>query len=89
MASALPVAATRVGGVPDLLRGVNDPCGLRAPPGDAPALAGALALLLEDAETAERMGRAGRARVERDFSLSAMIAAHEELFLRLSGETAG
>jgi glycosyltransferase involved in cell wall biosynthesis len=89
MAAALPVAATQTGGIPFLLRGENGPSGLLVPRGDAPALAGALARLLEDAESAERMGRAGRERVERDFSFGAMIAAHEELFLRLLEGNAG
>jgi glycosyltransferase involved in cell wall biosynthesis len=46
--------------------------GLLVPPGDASALAGALNRLLGDAPLRERLGRAGRARVEREFSIAAM-----------------
>ncbi|MDR2695276.1 MAG: glycosyltransferase [Deltaproteobacteria bacterium] len=80
MACGLPVVATRVGGIPSLLR---EESGLMAPAGDSGSLAEGLVRVLRDPELAQRMGKAGRERVERDFSFSAMIAAHEELFLRL------
>ena len=80
MAGGLPVVATRVGGIPFLLREEN---GLMVPAGDAGGLAEGLLRVLRDPGLAQRMGKAGRERVERDFSFNAMIAAHEELFLRL------
>lgn len=85
MAAGLPVAATRVGGIPFLLEAAEGlpQSGLLVPEGDAPALAEALLRLLDDSESSRRMGEAGRARVERDFSFSAMITAHEKLFARL------
>ena len=86
MASGLPVVATRVGGVPFLLGEDN---GLTVPAGDADSLAEGLVRVLRDPELAQRMGKAGRARAERDFSFSAMIAAHEELFVRFSGKRRG
>ena len=82
MASGLPAVATRVGGVPFLLREEN---GLTVPAGDADSLAQGLLRVLRDPGLAQRMGEAGRERAERDFSFSAMIAAHEELFARFSG----
>jgi glycosyltransferase involved in cell wall biosynthesis len=81
MASGLPAVATRVGGVPCLIREEN---GLTVPAGDADSLAEGLVRILRDSELAQRMGEAGRARAERDFSFNAMIAAHEELFARFS-----
>jgi len=81
MASGLPAVAARVGGIPFLLGKEN---GLLVPAGDSGSLAEGLLHVLRDPELAQRMGKAGRERAERDFSLSAMIAAHEELFVRLS-----
>jgi glycosyltransferase involved in cell wall biosynthesis len=83
MACGLPAVATRVGGIPFLLQEEN---GLMVPAGDARSLAEGILRLLRDPELAQRMGTAGRERVERDFSLSAMIAAYEELFMRISGK---
>jgi glycosyltransferase involved in cell wall biosynthesis len=77
MAGGLPAVATRVGGVPFLLRETN---GLMVSAGDADGLAKGLLRVLRDADLAHNMGKAGRERAERDFSLSAMVAAHEELF---------
>ena len=83
MACGLPAVATRVGGIPFLLREEN---GLMAPVGDAAGLAAGIVRLLRDPELAQRMGKAGRERVERDFPFSTMIAAHEELFARFLRE---
>ncbi len=56
-AAGLPVVASAAGGVAEVVRdGVS---GLLVPPGDAPALAAALARLAADPEAAARMGRAG------------------------------
>jgi glycosyltransferase involved in cell wall biosynthesis len=60
MAIGVPVVATAVGGVPDLLAG--GAAGLLVPPGDVPALASALASLLDDPAGRQALGRAGRAR---------------------------
>lgn len=66
MASARPVVVTATPGMADYVDdGVT---GLLVPPGDAAALAAALSALLDDPAAAERMGRAGRAAVERRFT---------------------
>ena len=60
MASGLPVVASRVGGIPDLVRdGVT---GLLVPPMDVDALAGALDALVADPGCRLRMGSAARQR---------------------------
>jgi glycosyltransferase involved in cell wall biosynthesis len=67
MAASLPVIASRVGGLPEVVEdGVT---GLLVPPGDPQALARALATLLADPQLRLTMGRAGRARAERLFDL--------------------
>jgi glycosyltransferase involved in cell wall biosynthesis len=75
MASARPVVATRVGGVPELVRDGVD--GWLVGPGCATELASAMrACLAADADTLERMGAAARTRaLERhDVARSAEIA---------------
>ena len=69
MCAGLPIVATDVGGVPDA---VTDGEGGRiVPPRDAAALAEALQPLLTDAGLRASMGRANRARWERDYTVEA------------------
>jgi glycosyltransferase involved in cell wall biosynthesis len=62
----VPVVATDLGGLPELVTPGVD--GHIVPPGDAAALAGALVRTLADPDAAHAMGRAGRAKVCRDFA---------------------
>jgi glycosyltransferase involved in cell wall biosynthesis len=73
MSCGLPVLATRVSGHEEVV--VHDHTGLLVPPDDPAALADAAAALLGDPERRRRMGEAGRERVEREFSVSRMVAA--------------
>jgi glycosyltransferase involved in cell wall biosynthesis len=77
MAAGLPVAATAVGGVPELIE--HDVTGMLAPPGDMAALAAALATLAGDAELRRRLGSAARKR-SAGFSVAAMVSAYARLF---------
>lgn len=72
MAQARPVVATAVGGTPELV--VEGETGLLVPADDVDALAVALERVLSNPVLAARLGEAGRARVERDFSLAASTA---------------
>lgn len=65
-----PVVATDVGDLGDLVR--HDLTGLLIPPGDSEALAAALVRMLKEPETADRLGAAGRALVEREGSWSSL-----------------
>jgi colanic acid/amylovoran biosynthesis glycosyltransferase len=67
MASGLPVVATRLSGVPELVE--DGMTGLLVEPGDAEALAAAIEPLLEDDVLAAELARNGRAVVERSFNL--------------------
>jgi glycosyltransferase involved in cell wall biosynthesis len=81
MEAAKPVVSTRVGGVPDLVEdGVT---GLLVPPRDPEALATALADVLLDPDRAARMGEAGRARRQAEFTLGATARRIGELYEEL------
>jgi glycosyltransferase involved in cell wall biosynthesis len=68
MAAGVPVIATRIAGVPELVEeGVS---GFLVPPGEPRVIAERAALLLDDAELRNRMGAAGRAKVEREFNIA-------------------
>lgn len=69
----LPVVASAVGGLREVV--VPGRTGLLVPPRDANALTRALTEVLTSAETARRMGAAGRRHVEERFSLPVMVAA--------------
>ena len=80
MAAGLPVVASAVGGVPEVV--VSGETGVLVPPGDPPALAEALARLAADPDLRLRFGRAGRTRAEEHFGLPAFRRAHLELYQR-------
>ena len=79
-AFALPIVATDVGGIGEAV--ADGETGLLVPTEDPPALAQAIATLLDNADLRERMGRAGRQRYEKLFALQSMtrgtIAVYEE-----------
>ncbi len=81
MDAALPIVATAVGGVPDLIdSGVH---GLLVPSDDPPALADAVAELLADRERAVAMGAAARERRQTEFGTDALVRRTEELYTEL------
>jgi len=79
MACGVPVVATDVGGVRDVLRGGR--CGVLAPPGD---IAGAVAALAKDADERRRLADAGLERAN-DFDVDRMADAFAELYEELAG----
>ncbi|MDP6801933.1 MAG: glycosyltransferase [Gemmatimonadota bacterium] len=81
MAAGLPLVATRVGGLPELIdEGSN---GLLVPPRDPGALSEALSLVLKDPAKARAWGQESHRRVTRDFSRLGMVRAYEDLFAEL------
>jgi glycosyltransferase involved in cell wall biosynthesis len=80
MAAGLPVVASAVGGISELVEhGVT---GLLVPAGDEQALGAALGRLLEDSELRRRLGAAGHARSIEGFDVPRFHAAHLELYHR-------
>jgi glycosyltransferase involved in cell wall biosynthesis len=77
MAAGKPVVASRVGGIPDLVR--NDETGYLVPPADAEALADGIKKLLDDPEKAWEMGQRGKEYC-RQFSIEAMIEKLDDLY---------
>jgi glycosyltransferase involved in cell wall biosynthesis len=84
MAAGLPIVATAVGGVPEVV--VDDATGLLVPPGDPNALAEAITRLLRDPDLRRTMGQAGRARVVQHFSIDETVRLTEELYTTLLEE---
>lgn len=85
--ASLPVVATRVGGILEVVEdGVT---GLLVPPRDPEALAEAIITLLQNGERAKAMGRAGQERVEKHFSAERMVQQTEALYEELVREKMG
>ncbi|MCC6848923.1 MAG: glycosyltransferase [Deltaproteobacteria bacterium] len=82
MAAGLPVVASRVGGLPEAV--VDGETGLLVPPGDAAALAAALARLAADPALAGRLGAGGAARAAARFSMAAMAEGTLAVYRRLA-----
>jgi glycosyltransferase involved in cell wall biosynthesis/peptidoglycan/xylan/chitin deacetylase (PgdA/CDA1 family) len=78
MGRGLPVVATRVGGVPEVV--VEEESGLLVPADDSAALAAALGRLAGDPELRVRLGAAAATRVRQHFSLEATARAYERLY---------
>lgn len=74
----VPVVSFASGGIPEAVE--HEVTGLLAPPGDERMLAESLLRLLRDDGLRQRMGRAGRARVERHFRLQDRTRALEALY---------
>jgi glycosyltransferase involved in cell wall biosynthesis len=80
MAAGLPVVASRVGGVPEVV--LHERTGLLVAPGDPAQLAATLERLVARPELRRRFGAAGRARAEARFDLDPFRRGHLELYSR-------
>jgi len=78
MAAGLPIVATRVGGIPEVIE--HEQSGLLVPPGDDRALAAGILRLIERPELAAQVGDAARATVEGRFSFDRMVDEFQQLF---------
>lgn len=78
MAVGLPVAATDVGGVGEVV--IDNVTGTLIAPSDPAALATALVRYVRDPGLRLQHGRSGRERVQNQFSLPAMVSAYTALY---------
>ena len=78
MAAGLPVVASAVGGLLDLID--HGRTGLLVPPTDPEGLAAALRSLIDDPARAASIGEAARAEVHQRYSFDRMIASFEDLY---------
>ncbi len=81
LASRVPVVATNVGGIPEIVRdGVN---GILVPPGNPGVLAGAIISLLKNRDFAGRMAEEGFRLVKEKFSIKRMVDETRKIYERL------
>lgn len=78
LAAERPVVATRVGGVPDVVRDGED--GFLVEPGDVEGLAERLQVLAEDPARRARMGAAGRARMLERYAVARLVDDVDRLY---------
>ena len=79
LVSGIPVVASRVGGLPELVEdGTN---GILFTPGDEASLVNALCELLGDLDRARSMGRSSREKVAARFDIGRMTADYHRHFI--------
>ena len=81
MASGVPVVASAVGGLPELV--ADEESGLLVEPGDPQALAAAISRLVEDTALRQRFAAAGHARARQLFDPERWRREHVDLYRRL------
>jgi glycosyltransferase involved in cell wall biosynthesis len=82
MAACLPVVASGVGGIPDLVE--DGKTGFLVRPGDESAIAERILFLLEHPDKAAEMGAAGRRAVQKIFSTERYVEGYRRLFDEVS-----
>ncbi|HXS01349.1 MAG TPA: glycosyltransferase family 4 protein [Pyrinomonadaceae bacterium] len=82
MAHGIPVIATTVGGIPDI---INDDSGILVPPGDAAALADAMATLAKNPKRRNEMGAAARERQQKLFAPTVVVPLLLNIYQRVAG----
>ena len=82
MAAGLPVLATRVGGIPEVVE--EGQTGLLVAAGDDEAMAQQILRLAEDPARREQMGQAGRERANDLFSEARMVAEYDRAYRHMT-----
>ena len=87
MACGLPVVASNVGGIPEVIQDGEQ--GSLVAVADSSALAAAIARYVQDPALAARHGQAARERIEQRYSMTAMLSAYTGLYDTLCREKLG
>jgi glycosyltransferase involved in cell wall biosynthesis len=87
LAAETPVVATRVGGVPDVVREGEE--GFLVETGDTDELAERLTRLARDPELRQRLGRSGRSRVLSRYAVGRLLDDVDSLYRSLLAASAG
>jgi glycosyltransferase involved in cell wall biosynthesis len=80
-AYGVPAVATRVGGVPEIVK--DQETGILVPPQDAGSLAAALVDMLNNREKRQRLGQAAKERITAKFSAAEMVRSITNVYLEL------
>ena len=87
MASGVPVVASNVGGIPEII--TDDETGLLFPPGDSAALAAAVARVFDDGSVRERLSANGLRGVHVQYSTERMCSEYTRLYCELHRQPFG
>ena len=85
MAMAKPIVASNIPGIREQI--IDGKTGILVPTKDSNALATAITNILEDEQTARRIGLEARKTVDEEFSVEKMVAETEKLYFSLLNET--
>lgn len=85
LAAGLPVIASRVGGIPELIE--DHKTGILIPPKDVASLTAALSSLLSHKQLARQLGETGQTFVRSQLDVSIMAQTNEALYLELLADT--
>jgi glycosyltransferase involved in cell wall biosynthesis len=86
-ASGVPVVATRVGGIPEVV--TDGETGILVPPENPEQLAAALALLIADSQLRARLGAAGRRKIEAEFRWEDCVERMERVYAGVTSKRRG
>ena len=87
MASGLPVIATNVGGIPEVIK--DEQNGILVSPQDQNALANAICRVLDDSTLASKLARRARTTVELSYSIRAVAKAYSGIYLSVCRKKLG
>lgn len=77
-AAGIPVVAFSAGGLVEAV--AHGTTGLLVPPEDVAALADAIMILVDDEQLRQRMGAAGKERMQKEFSIATMARQHVDVY---------
>jgi glycosyltransferase involved in cell wall biosynthesis len=83
MACEIPAVSTNISGIPELVK--DGVCGYLVPEGDVDALTEALRRILSDMDLVEKLGKAGREQVRRNFNIDHTAAQIRNLIVSVLG----